>query len=96
LVIHNGDDNISDEDIEQRRAELAKLKIHPRDDAVNAALLARIDRLYEGTIGADRELIGDWIGRYVTILNQQEPREISAFNVELELFLQEFDGDRIL
>jgi molecular chaperone HscC len=96
LVIHNGDDNISDEDIEKRRAELAKLKVHPRDDAVNAALLARIDRLYEGTIGGDRELIGDWISRYVTVLNRQDPREIQVFNVELEIFLQEIDGDRIL
>jgi molecular chaperone HscC len=96
LLIRNGDDNISEEDIEKRRAELAKLKIHPRDDAVNAALLARMDRIFEGSIGGERDIVGDWISRYMMILNRQDPKEIQQFNVEVELFLQEYDGDRIL
>lgn len=47
---------MSPEEIKQRLAKLADLKIHPRDQMVNRALIARAERLCEEMIGDARDL----------------------------------------
>ena len=46
-VIVNKDIHLTPEQIEERRKELQKIKIHPREQEKNRLLLERGDRLYE-------------------------------------------------
>ena len=77
LVIIDDADSTADEDLAARRKALAKLKFHPREEAQNVALLARVERLYEEYLGEDRQIIGRWITEFVGALDSQDGRRIA-------------------
>lgn len=79
-----------------RRAALAALKIHPREQSENAALLARATRCYESFIGERREMIGGWIGSFESALDKQDPRAISQLVKDLSAALDQLEGERYL
>uniref|UniRef100_A0A1I7XX37 Molecular chaperone HtpG n=1 Tax=Steinernema glaseri TaxID=37863 RepID=A0A1I7XX37_9BILA len=58
LVIENNPGVLSPEEVRERLAALAELKTHPRDQQPNTLLLARLERLYQESLGEVRELIG--------------------------------------
>jgi molecular chaperone HscC len=76
LVIEGHPGRLTQAEIDTRLAKLATLKVPPRQQAENAALLARAGRLYEERIGAQREQIGDWIAAFLGVLARQNPTEI--------------------
>ncbi|MET0311106.1 MAG: molecular chaperone HscC [Burkholderiaceae bacterium] len=76
LVVKKLAGNVSDEDIERRRKELASLKTHPRDQEENRALLERGNRMYEQLLGRERELVGQWLAQFQASLNNQDPGEV--------------------
>ena len=96
LVIMDEDDAPSEAEIAERRKALATLKVHPRDDSANAALLARAARCYEGFIGDRREMIGGWIGVFESALDAQEPHAIAKVRDDLTTALDELEGERFL
>lgn len=61
LVITQNAGSMSKKEIKQASKSLAKLKVHPRDQDENAALLNRTLRLYDEFIGFERKVIGSWI-----------------------------------
>ncbi|WP_404480238.1 Hsp70 family protein [Novosphingobium sp. BL-52-GroH] len=77
LVIVDEEDRPDRKDIEKRRAALARLKHHPREEAGNVALMARAERAYEDHIGELRQMIGHWITEYAGALDTQDPRRIA-------------------
>lgn len=77
LVIKKLAGNVSDEEIERRRAELAALKVHPRDMDANRLLLERGERLFEQLLGEEREYVGRILGQFKAILDLQEPEQIA-------------------
>jgi molecular chaperone HscC len=91
LVIVDEEDRPDPADIEKRRAALAKLKFHPREEAANAALLARAERCYEDHIGELRQAIGHWITQFAGALDTQDPRRIADARDFLLARLDEFD-----
>jgi len=74
LVIQGGGAQMSDADIQRRLGELAELKIHPRELAVNRALVARAERVYQVLRGDDRELLAHEIVLFEQALETQEER----------------------
>jgi molecular chaperone HscC len=78
LVVRKLAGDVSDEEIERRRAELAALKVHPRDQDENRLLLERANRLYEQLLGGERERLGQMIGQFDATLRGQEPHEIAT------------------
>ncbi|HLZ03126.1 MAG TPA: molecular chaperone HscC [Bradyrhizobium sp.] len=76
LVIEGNPGLMQPDEIARRLAALAKLKIHPRDDVQNRALIARAERLFEERLGDDRAAIGDALARFVAALDRQNPEEI--------------------
>ncbi len=96
LVILDGEDDLSPAELERRRAALAGLKRHPREDAANAALLARAGRAYESFIGPARDAIGDWIARFEGTLDAQDPRRIADERAQLTAALDQLEGERFL
>jgi len=82
--------------LEQRRAALAALKVHPRDDQANVAMLARLARCYEQSLGAQREEIGRWISQLTALLEAQDPRAIAAARAQLAQALDALEGESYL
>ncbi len=64
LVIENNPGVLSPEEIQQRLQALSLLKVHPRDQQVNTVLTARLERLYQESLGELRERIGQWAGQF--------------------------------
>lgn len=86
-VIVNKAIQLSEAEIEQRRQELQKLKIHPRDKEKNRLLLARGDRIFEENTGEVRKYVGQFLGEFTAALNTQDDRTIEKSYVRTsELF----------
>ncbi|MFD1216164.1 MULTISPECIES: molecular chaperone HscC [Microbulbifer] len=73
--------------------KLAALKFHPRDDEANRALIARGERLYEASLGDQREFIARALGEFDKVLDGQNPAEIVKARTRLGELLDQFDGE---
>ncbi len=78
VVIEENPGVLSKGEIEERFRALADLKIHPRDQAENRALLARLERLYEESLGGQRDYLGQETTAFAVALEKQEPKAIAA------------------
>ena len=96
LVIEGNPGVLTPEQIKDRLVELAKLKVHPRDQAENAALVARAKRLYEERLGATRHRIGDWLSEFMAVLNRQDEAEIAEARRRLTANLDGVDDNFFL
>lgn len=70
---------------------LAQLKIHPRDQQVNTLLSARLERLYQESLGDLREQIGYWAGQFQQVLETQDERRIREVRSQLNEQLQRLE-----
>jgi molecular chaperone HscC len=91
LVIEGNQGVLAPDEIKKRLAELAKLKVHPRDDVANCTLLARAERLYEERLGDVRAVIGEAISAFSIALERQNAEEIEHARKKLTGMLDEFD-----
>jgi len=76
------------EQIDKRREELAALKVHPREEAANVAVLAQAERMYEESLGVEREQIGRWIDSFHGAVEAQDRRVIEQARETLAKRLQ--------
>lgn len=76
-VIQHGSNNLSEEQVAERLAALAHLKIHPRDQADNRNLLERAKRLYAELIGPERRRLGELIDTFAAALETQDDERIA-------------------
>jgi molecular chaperone HscC len=96
LVIMDDADPLTDAQLAARRDALAALKLHPREESENMAVLARAARCYEGFIGDRRDAVGHWIGAFENALATQDPRTIKEARARLVEALDEIEGERFL
>ncbi|WP_448661286.1 Hsp70 family protein [Sphingomonas sp. CJ20] len=96
LVIVDDADAMTEAEVAKRRDALAALKVHPRAESENAAVLARAERCYEGFIGDQRAFVGHWIGQFEQALETQDPRTIHAARQRLVDALDSIEGERFL
>jgi molecular chaperone HscC len=96
LVIVDDPDAIDPTALEERRKALAALKTHPRDEHVNLAILARMGRCYEQSLGERREMIGRWISEFTAVLEAQNPRAIADARTKLTQALDSIEGEAFL
>jgi molecular chaperone HscC len=92
-VIVDEDDKRSQKDIAAAQAKLEKLKVHPRDEAENVALLTRAERAYEGFIGPQRDYIGHFLLDYKGALEKQDKRLIADAREKLAQLLDELEAN---
>jgi molecular chaperone HscC len=71
LLLEQNPGLLSPEEIRTRLAALAELKIHPRDQQENIAVLARAERLYEEFIH-ERDRLQEWIVHFRSLLDTQD------------------------
>ncbi|MBO9722796.1 MAG: molecular chaperone HscC [Novosphingobium sp.] len=91
LVIVDEEDRPGRKELDSRRAALAKLKFHPREEAGNVAIMARAERCYEDHIGDVRQAIGHWITLFAGALDTQDPRRIADARAMLVARLDEVE-----
>ena len=93
LVIVDEEDRRSQKDVEARRKALEKLKVHPRDEAENVAMLARAERAYEGFTGHVRDVIGQGLTEFQGALDKQDPRIIADAREGLGNLLDQIEAN---
>jgi len=92
LVITNQRTDMSEEEVEARLAQLASIKIHPRDQARNRYLADWGERLYQESLGPARDMISDGMARFTQALDRQDPKEVEEAADELEKLLRKIDA----
>ena len=92
LVIADEEDRKDRSAFEKRRKELEKLKVHPRDEAENVALMTRAERMYESFSGHVRDHIGQMILHFTSVIDAQEPRAIADAREQFTAALDELEG----
>jgi molecular chaperone HscC len=91
LVIEGHPGVLTPPEIAERLAKLRHLKIHPRDQAENQAVMARAERLYEERLGDERLALAEVIDRFRLIIERQDPGEIDAHREKLSRWLDSID-----
>lgn len=91
LIIVDEEDRRTEAEIAKSRKELEKLKVHPRDEAENAAALTRAARVYESFTGPVRDQIGTWITEFTGILERQDKKVIMEAREDLLAALDEVE-----
>ncbi|MGP0170471.1 Hsp70 family protein [Pseudomonas sp. NCHU5208] len=87
-VIDRSPTGLSEEARAASQARLAGLKIHPRDSLPNRTLLARLERAWMQSLGAEREQIGQWLDEFQNLLSAQQEQPIRAARQRLEQQLE--------
>jgi molecular chaperone HscC len=93
LVIEQNPGLLTPQQIRARLDALAALKVHPRDQQANLALLARAARLYEEHTADARREIGSRLLAFKAALETQEPRQIEPARSFLGGLLDHLDGE---
>jgi molecular chaperone HscC len=96
LVIVDDEAKLAPEEISQRRAALASLKVHPRDDAGNRALIARAERCFEQSLGERREFIGRCLNQFLSVVESQDTRAIQKAREQFGKALDSLEGETFL
>ena len=96
LTIMDKEAPMDEAELERRRAVLAKLKVHPRDDEINKAVIARGERCYEEALGDRRAFIGDCLSKFNAALESQDPRTVEAARESFTQVLDTIEGETFL
>lgn len=96
LIIEENPGTLSADEIQQRLQKLQALKIHPRDQEANRALLARIDRLYEQSLGEERVFLNQRAVAFQHLLDKQNLSDIAGARKDLEKILDQIEHERYL
>ena len=91
-VILNKNIKLTDEEIALKQSELQKLKILPRDEEENKAIVARAERLYEEAFGEFRDIIGANTMNFLEILSKQDSKKIRRAKTQFVKFLDMVEG----
>lgn len=87
--VFRNNSGLSDQEIDERFRKLAAIKLQPREQAENKALLARAERLYAEQMQGNRELIRGWINQFEAAISDQHLRDVASVR---KAFAQHLDG----
>ncbi len=80
------------DEIRSRLAALASIKVHPRDQQENIAVVARAERLYEELLWA-RDTLQDALSAFRRVLEAQDPREIATHRGQFAELLERIESE---
>lgn len=83
-------------ELERRFKSLAELKLPPREQQENRALLARAERVYAELRGDRREVVLDMIRRFATAIEDQHNRDVPGERAALAAVLDQFEKSPFL
>ena len=91
IVIRENATGLDEAEIDSRLAAMKMLKLHPREDEENTALLARLGRIYEMAMGDDRAAIRTMMASFEAALARQDLAEIAEMRGEMGKSLDRID-----
>ncbi|NUO75715.1 MAG: molecular chaperone HscC [Lysobacter sp.] len=91
VVLEKNPGVLSPEEIRVRLAALTAIKIHPRDQHENIAVIARAERLYEELLWA-RDQLQTALVRFRTLLDGQDLRDIAEQRSQFAAFLDQVEA----
>jgi molecular chaperone HscC len=91
LILQNNPGVLSEEEIRARLSQLGKIKVHPREDQENIAIIARCERLYEELLQY-RQILQNWLAKFLGIVEQQDRDAINRHREELSKALDQIEG----
>ena len=83
-------------EVARRREALASLKVHPRDQEINRAMIARGERCYEDSLGDRRAYVGQCLSQFLSVVEGQDPRAIEAAREQFAKVLDAIEGETFL
>ena len=96
LVITENAGVMTPAEIKQRLAELAELKIHPRERIENRTLVAQADRLYEQLLGQEREYLAQHVAAFQSVLERQDLIDTRRARESLLQVMRQLSGGTLL
>ncbi len=90
-TILNTSNDLSEEEIQKARKKLTELKFHPRDTQQIKLIMARAERLYEVTLGANREFIAGQMREYEGIIESQDKTIIEEASTDFICLIEEME-----
>lgn len=95
VVIEQNPGLLSSEEIATRLARLAALKIHPREEQANLAVISRAERLYEEYTGELRQRIGTALLTFRAELEKQDRERIQHIREQFGSFLDQIEAQSL-
>lgn len=96
FVIEKTPGAMTNAEIKSSLSRLASIKISPREQAENKAILSRLGRIYEQSLGDTRLIVSDWIGEFEQALERQSPNEIIKVREKINGFSDDLEGRPVL
>ncbi|MBV1774376.1 molecular chaperone HscC [Burkholderiaceae bacterium DAT-1] len=93
LVIEDNPGVLTQAEIDTRLKALERLKIHPREHLPNAALLNRADRMFQQTLGEQRQWISHESARFIAAIEAQNETEVESARLAFKQFLDDIEGE---
>ena len=91
LVIENNPGVLNKEEVAQRLTSLQALKVPPRERQVNSLLVARLDRLFQESLGDQRTYVGELAAHFQHALDSQDEQRIREAYTEIVRHLDELE-----
>jgi molecular chaperone HscC len=85
--------DLSDTDLEARFAQLAGLKVAPRDQAENRLLVARAERIYAESLGEKRERVSEALRSFSNAINDPRNAHPERQREQFAALLDRFETD---
>lgn len=95
LVIEGTPGTMTRAEIDKRLKELSALKIHPRDEQENAAIIARLRAAYENSLGDQRQYVGQILAQFEAVLHTHDKRQIQDARSQIEEILSRVEGEDV-
>ena len=92
VIIQNEENKVSEEEARKRFERLQYLKQNPREEEENRLTMFRANRVYEESLGSDKDRIGEMIGEFDNALNNSTRLEVELTRKKLEDLLDEFEN----
>ncbi len=92
LVIEENPGVMTADEVRERLSTLAAIKIHPRDQAENRAVMARAERVFEQLLGPQRGAVGNAIAVFQGALDGQEPERIREVRTAVKRLLDQVES----
>ncbi|HEX8256398.1 MAG TPA: molecular chaperone HscC [Allosphingosinicella sp.] len=96
LVIFDSETEMDEAELQRRREALAVLKVHPRDEEANRAVLARAERCWQDSLGDTRGYVDQIIGEFKAAVETQDPRTAERAREALSTALDGLEGASFL
>ena len=96
LIIESNPGTLTGKEIEERFRELKKIKMHPREEAPNEAMIARVTGAYGNALGERRQELSMMLSEFELALTSFDKRTIAEKRAELEERLKYLEDFNVL